>query len=256
MEDEIIVKRVRELRAQMPRIGTRKLYHLLQQTLRLHRISIGRDGLFNLLANYGLLVRRRKRTKACTTDSNHRFKKYPNLVTQLDINSPGQVWVSDITYIHLPEDFCYLSLITDAYSRKIVGYNLYPTLHTQGPYNALQMALFNTASRTSGLIHHSDRGTQYCSETYTRMLQNETIGISMTENGDPYENAIAERVNGILKTEFDLDRPFESYQAASAAVDQAVHVYNQQRPHSSCDYLTPDQAHQTQGKLKHRWKKR
>lgn len=255
MEEEIIIKRVKEIRIEMPRIGTRKLHHLLTGTLLHHGIHIGRDSLFDLLANHGLLVRRRKRRKACTTDSRHRFKRYPNLVRQLEIDRPDQLWVSDITYLNLAEDFCYLSLITDAYSRKIVGYCLYPTLQTEGPFNALKMALNNRAG-SSPLIHHSDRGTQYCSDAYTALLLEQKVTISMTEKGDPYENAMAERVNGILKTEFNLDTPFEHYQAAAEAVKHAIRIYNQQRPHSSCDYLTPDTAYQQNGKLLSRWRRK
>lgn len=253
MEQELIIKQVRELREQMPRIGTRKLHYLLGGLLSGHGISIGRDGLFDLLARHGLQVRRRHRRKVYTTDSNHRFKKYPNLIRDLEVTGPGQLWVSDITYIRQQAGFSYLSLITDAYSRKIVGYCLYPTLQTAGPCQALTMALKGYEERSGVLIHHSDRGIQYCSDSYTGMLQNEGISISMTENGDPYENAIAERVNGILKAEFGLDRSFDNYQSALTATDRAVRTYNQARPHSSCNYLTPAQAHQQQGKLATRW---
>lgn len=253
MEQEVIIKQVKEFRAQMPRIGTRKLCFLLAGPLSSHKISIGRDGLFDLLSNHGLLVRRRKRRKIYTTDSNHRFKKHPNLIRELDVVAPGQLWVSDITYIRQHHGFSYLSLITDAYSRKIVGYCLYPTLQKEGPIQALRMALNSREYRSALLIHHSDRGIQYCSDTYTGLLQEEHISISMTEKGDPYENAIAERVNGILKSEFRLDRCFESYQSALAEVARIINIYNQHRPHSSCNYMTPSQAHKHQGKIPLRW---
>ena len=256
MAQELIIKRVKEIRDQMPRIGTRKLYHLLAEPLLGHGITIGRDGLFDLLANHGLLVRRRKRRKIYTTNSNHRFKKYPNLIRDLEVVRPEQLWVSDITYIRQQNGFSYLSLVTDAYSRKIVGYCLYPTLQKEGPGKALDMALTSRMQRSDLLIHHSDRGIQYCSDGYTNVLQNEKISISMTEKGDPYENAIAERVNGILKSEFGLDKCFDNYQAALAQVDKVVPIYNQQRPHSSCNYLTPAQAHQQRGKMPSRWQKR
>lgn len=256
MEQELIIKQVRELREQMPRIGTRKLHYLLGGLLSGHGISIGRDGLFDLLARHGLLVRRRRRCKVYTTNSNHRFKKYPNLIRDLEVTGPGQLWVSDITYIRQQAGFSYLSLITDAYSRKIVGYCLYPTLQTAGPCQALTMALQGRMERSGVLIHHSDRGIQYCSDSYTGMLQNEGISISMTENGDPYENAIAERVNGILKAEFGLDRCFDNYQSALATTGRAIGTYNQARPHSSCNYLTPAQAHQQWGKLAIRWQQK
>lgn len=241
----------------MPRLGTRKLYYLLSETLLKHSINIGRDKLFDLLAEYGLLIRRRKRKRINTTDSNHPFRKYPNLIRELTVLRPNHLWVSDITYISLVDSFCYLSLVTDAYSRKIVGYCLHPNLKKEGPLQALSMALEAwTASETEPLLHHSDRGLQYCCTDYIEMLKDKNIGISMTEKGDPYENAIAERVNGILKTEFSLDKDFEHIAAASLATITAVAIYNNQRPHSSCDYLTPEQAHTKVGKLASRWKKK
>jgi putative transposase len=255
MENGVILKRVEEIRKQMPRIGTRKLYFLLADILCQHGITIGRDSLFNLLADHGMLIRRRKRSKTRTTDSNHPFRRYPNLVRELVITRPDQLWVSDITYIALTGDFCYLSLITDAYSRKIVGHSLHPSLKKEGPLQALNSALANgDPSANRHLIHHSDRGLQYCSEAYTRLLNSSGITISMTEKGDPYENAIAERVNGILKAELGLDKTFKTYQDATAAVSNAVAVYNQQRPHGSCNYLTPEQAHLQRGLLPSRWR--
>lgn len=241
----------------MPRLGTRKLYYLLSETLLKHNINIGRDKLFDLLAEYGLLIRRRKRKRVNTTDSNHPFRKYPNLIRDLNVLRPNHLWVSDITYISITDNFCYLSLVTDAYSRKIVGYCLHPTLKKEGPLQALNMALENyKVSETERLLHHSDRGLQYCCTDYIATLEDNNICISMTEKGDPYENAIAERVNGILKTEFMLDRDFENLEAANAATEAAIVTYNNQRPHSSCDYLTPEQAHVTTGKLPSRWKKK
>ena len=241
----------------MPRIGTRKLHYMLTDTLQQHGISIGRDKLFDLLAEYGLLIRRRKRRKAVTTDSNHPFYKFPNLVRELQVLRPNHLWVSDITYISLRDRFCYLSLVTDAYSRKIIGYCLYPTLKKEGPLKAIAMALQTvTGKLQQPLIHHSDRGLQYCCTDYTTLLEHKGITISMTEKGDPYENAIAERVNGILKAEFDLYRIFDNYQQAMDAVQQAILIYNQQRPHASCNYLTPQQAHQQNGSLTAKWKRR
>jgi len=241
----------------MPRIGTRKLHHMLHETLQKHEISIGRDKLFDLLEDHGLLVRRRKRKRVSTTDSNHPFPKYPNLVRELQVLRPNHVWASDITYISLSEKFCYLSLVTDAYSRKIVGWCLYPTLKKEGPLEALRMAA-NGMERKPGdaLIHHSDRGSQYCCGEYIGLLEDKNIVVSMTEKGDPYENALAERVNGILKEEFALDKDFDSFEAAKTAVENAVNTYNQIRPHASCDYQTPDAVHQQQGEQKKRWKKK
>lgn len=255
LRDAVILRHVRELRSQMPRIGTRKLHYLLAQQLLAHNVSLGRDKLFDILAEYGLLVRRRKRRKALTTNSDHPFRKYPNLVKGMEIRRAGQLWVSDITYISLKEKYCYLSLVTDAYSRRIMGYCLWPSLKKEGPMNALAKAI---SERTTGhdLIHHSDRGLQYCCADYIEKLNTERIGISMTEKGDPYENALAERVNGILKTEFNLGRKFDNFEQASAAVTYAIHVYNTLRPHSSINYLTPEQAQQSQGQLTPRWKTR
>ncbi len=239
----------------MPRIGTRKLHYMLTDTLQKHNISIGRNKLFDLLAEYGLLVRLPRRKRVSTTDSNHPFRKYPNLIRELQVARPDHLWVSDITYLSLTDGFCYLSLVTDAYSRKIIGYCLYPTLKKEGPVQALKMAVSDRVYRQP-LIHHSDRGLQYCCNDYTGLLVQSGISISMTEKGDPYENAIAERVNGILKTEFDLDRDFSSFNEAKDAVDKAIDVYNHQRPHASCNYLTPAQAHLQQGLLPAKWKRR
>jgi len=239
----------------MPRIGTRKLHYMLQEKLPLHGITIGRDKLFDLLSDYGLLVRRRKRRRVATTNSSHLFKKYPNIIRDLQVQRPNNLWVSDITYISLEEKFCYLSLVTDAYSKKIMGYCLYPTLQKEGPLLALQHALGTLGGKPEKpLIHHSDRGLQYCCTQYTALLEDSGISISMTEKGDPYENAIAERVNGILKDEFALDREFKNFEQAQAAVTHAVNTYNNLRPHASCNYLTPEAAHQQAGLLLQRWK--
>ena len=240
----------------MPRLGGKKLLHLLKEPLLAHGIDIGRDKLFGILAEYGLLVRKRKRRKPLTTDSGHPFYKYPNLIRELEPTRPNQLWVSDITYIPMGNGFCYLSLITDAYSRKIVGWCLWENLKRDGTVRALQMALGSLAGgKAKGLIHHSDRGLQYCSREYTDILDDAGAAISMTEKSDPYENAIAERVNGILKGEFGLDDGFGDYELALAAVQKAIETYNNQRPHASCNYLTPEQAHQREGKLKSKWRK-
>jgi putative transposase len=255
LKHAIIIKTVEEIRIAMPRVGTRKLKFLLDNKLRKHGIEISRDKLFDLLSDYGLLIRRRRKRRTITTDSTHPFKKYPNLIRELLIICPNQLWVSDITYISLTNSYCYLSLVTDAYSRKIVGFCLYATLEKEGPLNALQMALAGyKQDHKRPLIHHSDRGLQYCCRDYIAMLMLSHASISMTEKGDPYENAIAERVNGILKSEFLLNRTFKNYDEAHEAVKVAVVTYNDQRPHGSCDYLTPEEAHQKEGMLQKRWK--
>jgi putative transposase len=255
MQQAIIIKMVESVRKDMPRIGGRKLFFMLQESLLEHKIDIGRDKFFDVLNRYGLLIRKKKRRSPITTDSDHPFYKYPNLIKEMKVLNPNHLWVSDITYISLINKFAYLSLITDAYSRKIVGYCLWQNLSAEGPLKALEMALEYRKTK-SPLVHHSDRGLQYCSKDYIQTLEENRIVISMTENGDPYENALAERINGILKSEFDLYKTFKSFELAKEWIDQAIEIYNNKRPHSSCDYLTPNQAFQSTGNLKNKWKKK
>jgi len=246
MQQAVILKLVEEIRKKMPRIGVIKLYYLLQQPMAEHGIKMGRDKLYDLLNYFGLLIRKKRRRKPITTDSDHPFYKYKNLIKKMSINRPDMVWVSDITYIRLINGFCYLSLVTDAFSRKIVGYFLNKDLGSDGTIKALQMALSACMrKRSSMLIHHSDRGLQYCCREYIALLNHYNIGISMTQNGDPYENAIAERVNGILKDEFNLGNTFKSVQEVLLTLDEAIKNYNEQRPHFSLNLLTPTQVHQT-----------
>jgi putative transposase len=252
LSDTMVLKLVAEIRSELPRLGTRKLHHLLDVHLQAHQIRVGRDKLYELLGHHGYLLRYRRR-KAYTTDSNHHYRKYPNLIRDLMLTKSNQLWVSDITYIRMNQGFSYLSIITDAYSRKIVGYCLHPSLSSEGAITALLMAIKQSGSRHS-LIHHSDRGIQYCCSDYVQLLDHYHVRISMTENGDPYENAIAERVNGILKNEFDLHKTFGSFTEASQVVEQGIEKYNHIRPHSSCDYLTPVMAHEQSGWLRKRWK--
>jgi transposase InsO family protein len=245
LEQAIVLKQVETIRNKMPRIGTIKLYDMLQPCLREHRIKMGRDKLYDLLSCHGLLIRRKRRRKPITTDSNHPFYRYENLVRYVQVTRPNQVWVSDITYIRLTSGFCYLNLVTDACSRKIVGYCLYKDLSSEGTLSALQMALQqNPRRREEQLIHHSDRGIQYCCGGYTALLRKHHIAISMTQNGDPYENALAERVNGILKQEFNLNNTYPSLQSAQQTVDQSIKYYNELRPHLSLQLRTPLQVHQ------------
>jgi putative transposase len=226
----------------------------MREPLKSHGVKMGRDKLNDLLREHGLLIRNRKKGPR-TTNSSHWLKKYPNLIRDVEIIRSEQVWVSDITYLCVGRDFNYLSLITDAYSHKIVGYYLHTLLTNDGSLKALDSAL-QQRTQNQELIHHSDRGVQYCSFDYIRSLQEHNIGISMTENGDPYENAIAERINGILKTEFGLNALFKTHYEALLAVNKAVSAYNTLRPHMSCDYMTPDQAHVTELKFIKRWKPR
>jgi transposase InsO family protein len=251
MQEVFILKLAKELRQQHKRMGSEKLHHLITPALKEHDIKYGRDKFYNLLGEHGLLVRRRKYRPA-TTNSNHFYRKYANKIRDLKLDKAGLLWVSDITYIRTQMGFTYLSLITDAYSKKIVGWCLWPDLTSTGALNALRMAV-ESEGVSNGLIHHSDRGIQYCCTDYVSYLQGSKIDISMTENGDPYENAIAERVNGILKDEYDLHATFADYLEANEAVKSAVTKYNNQRPHASCNYLVPAEAHQNTGEMKKRW---
>lgn len=251
LEAELIVQEVLKHRELHPRIGTRKLVVLLQPFVKQHKIGIGRDGLFELLRQHNLLIRKRK-TKVQTTFSKHWLKKYPNLIKTLTPLAANCLWASDITYIVVAEQFAYLSLITDLYSRKIVGFYLSKTLGAIGCINALKMALKITANFEE-LIHHSDRGVQYCSHEYVKLLQGKKIKISMTENGDPLENAVAERVNGILKEEY-LWPKYNSFEEAQKNIARTITIYNSLRPHSSCEMKTPNEAHKAKGPLKRTWK--
>ncbi|MDM8178162.1 IS3 family transposase [Olivibacter sp. 47] len=253
LKDEIVLQHVLDIRKKQNRIGTLKLLHMLKQPLGQHGIRIGRDYLFNLMREHGLHIRNRKR-KVITTNSRHWMQKYRNLIRELPINGPEQVWVSDITYIQLKKQWGYLCLITDAYSKRIMGWAFRKDLSAQGCIDALQMAVAERRYPGNRLIHHSDRGSQYCSKAYVDLLTDENIAVSMTENGDPYENAIAERVNGILKAEFGLYTVRSGWRETTRKISENIQTYNQIRPHASCDYLTPEQAHLKYGELKKRWK--
>ena len=236
-----------DIRREMPRLGTRKLYFLLKENFIREGISIGRDRLFDLLREEGLLIAKKKKyTK--TTDSKHWMRKYPNMIKKLELTHPEQLWVADITYLSIRNRYCYLHLVTDAYSKQIMGYNVSETLAATETLKALQMALKSRRYQTH-LIHHSDRGLQYCSAAYTKTLQQRSITISMTEDGSPYDNAIAERVNGILKDEYGLDETFDSEDQLKLQVQQSILSYNNKRPHESNHLLTPCEMHQ-QDKLK------
>ena len=226
----------------MPRLGTRKLYYLLKEAFVQEGIPLGRDRLFDVLREEGLLIVKKKRYSK-TTNSKHWMHKYPDLVKGMDLCRPEQLWVADITYVALKDRFCYLHLITDAYSKKIMGYSLSKDLAASSTVKALHQALANRTNNKA-LMHHSDRGLQYCSSLYTKVLHTNNVAISMTQSGSPYDNAIAERVNGILKDEYGLDETFEDLQQLHKQVREAVNSYNQQRPHLSNHLLTPNQMHQ------------
>jgi putative transposase len=251
-KEEELIQQVMAHRRLQPRLGGRKLLVVMQQYMQQDGLGIGRDAFFELLRERGLLVRR-KRRRVRTTFSAHRFRKYANLINGFTPERPDQLWVSDITYIRLQGDsFAYLSLVTDAYSRKIIGFCVSHDLSSASPLKALHMALAQRKGNLP-LIHHSDRGTQYCSRGYVKLLKNKGVHISMTQSGNPRDNAIAERVNGILKQEY-LTKIYPDVKTARQAVSAIVPVYNGSRPHASLDMLTPEQAHQTTGYIKRRWK--
>jgi len=221
--------------------------HLLAADLLQMDIKMGRDKFFDLLRKQGLLVRR-PRKYASTTQSRHYFRVYKNLIWGWKPSATEQLWVSDITYLRTSGGFVYLFLITDAYSRKVVGWHLSRSLAIEGAVKALRMAL-KQCSSTQGLIHHSDRGIQYCCKAYLRILKKHAIKISMTEGGDCYQNALAERVNGILKQEYCLDNTFADHTSAKKATLSAIRLYNKHRPHLSLNMQTPCRIHEKQPEL-------
>ena len=247
----IVLAEVRRLRKQVAGLGTTKLYELMQGFLASHQIKLGRDKLHNLLKVNGLLLVK-KRSRMKTTDSNHDLEKYPNQVKELKPTGPNQLWVSDLSYIRVGISFAYLSVIMDAYSRKIIGWSFHKTLEAKGPVVALEMALETRGRTDQPLIHHSDRGVQYCSSSYVSRLRRAKVTISMTESGDPNENALAERVFRTLKEDFRL-HGFPSFATAKAAVGHAIQAYNTLRPHASLGYQTPNQAHRQKGYRKLKW---
>ena len=215
----------------------------------------GRDAFIEILRKNGLMVHMRRRKHYRTTDSNHHYRKYPNLIKDVIPMRPNEIWVADITYVETEEGVCYLSLITDAYSHKIVGWAVGPTLETIYPLQALQMALEAIDDETAGrLIHHSDRGCQYCSDAYVAELKKHGISISMTQSGDPLENAVAERANGILKTEWLYKMTIATRDECRAVLERIIGFYNTQRPHMSIGMQTPEAAHMQSGEQRRCWK--
>jgi transposase InsO family protein len=242
LEEDIVCQLVQDLRRYQPNIGGKKLYYLLKEDLdRFGERRIGRDKFFDILRKHGLLVKR-KRKYVYTTDSFHRFRVYKNVLKHKLLTGPHQGCVSDITYLRTRSGFVYLFLITDAYSRKIIGWSLSDSLAIEGGLEALHMAV-KQCPDPLGLIHHSDRGIQYCCNDYVNLLKQHKITISMTEENHCYENAIAERVNGILKQEFLLDETFQNMSMAQRAVKEAIETYNTRRPHWSLNLSTPEQIH-------------
>lgn len=242
LKENLVLEQVRQIKSELPNTGGIKMHFMLQQFMSEHQISMGRDALFTLLKENNLLVKPRK-LYARTTNSFHHFKKWPDLVQRRSAVMAEEIWVSDITYLRTKKGFIYLSLVTDAWSRKIVGHNLSRNLKAEGCIKAFQMASKAKIYPNRPLIHHSDRGIQYCCDDYVQLLTSQKVSISMTQSGSPYDNAIAERVNGILKQEFDLYRSFESYTEAKDIVEKAIQSYNQKRPHFSCELKTPQARH-------------
>lgn len=242
--NERVIELVRSKRLRQPRLGTRKLHHLLSDSFESAQLKVGRDALFDILRQSHMLVTPR-RAYHKTTDSHHRFRRHPNLlkagVEQVQPCAAEQVWVADITYLPTHDGFVYLSLVTDAYSRKIVGHHVHDSLHTEQVSLALKGALKRRQSHQR-LIHHSDRGIQYCSDAYQKIHRLHGLTCSMTDGYDCYQNALAERINGILKGELLLQRPADLAQARRM-VEESVAIYNLERPHFSLQLKTPDEVH-------------
>lgn len=233
---------VKEKRKLLSRTGTRKLHHLMAEELAAGSVKCGRDKLFSYLRKHELLIRP-KRRYVQTTHSRHWLHKHPNLVKDLVVSHPEQVWVSDITYVKTQEGTCYINLVTDAFSRKIMGYAIADNMETGSMIAAYRSALANRTDVNSRPIHHSDRGVQYCSRDYIELSLASGCPVSMTENGDPYENALAERMNRTLKEEFGLGEVIRTKQQAKQLLEEAVALYNNYRPHLSLHYQTPNEVH-------------
>ena len=236
-----VLEQVQAVRSKLPRLGTRKLGHKIAPLLRVQGLACGRDALFTLLRHRGLLIAPKRRyTK--TTDSHHRFHCHPNGVKDAPKpTAPNQLWVSDITYLPTRQGTVYLSLVTDAFSRRIVGHHVHASLHTAGCLAALDRAVRGAGRAAIGTIHHSDRGSQYASDAYQAALSKAKLRCSMTDGSDCYQNALAERVNGLLKDEVLVVLPDDLAQAR-LLVNQAMHLYNEERPRLALNYLTPNQV--------------
>ena len=237
---EIVISLVKSVRLKMPRLGGKKLYHILEGELK--DLGVGRDKLFDILRANHLLIKP-KRQYHITTNSHHRFRKHKNLIEELEVSRPEEVWVSDITYIGDREHPKYLALVTDSYSKKIVGYDVSDSLSMEGASRALMVAVQSRDYKEKQLIHHSDRGLQYCSDQYQELLKKNNIKCSMTEQYDPYENATAERINGILKQEFIRGIKVQDLELMKCLVKESIKIYNNDRPHLSCQMHTPEYMH-------------
>jgi len=253
LQEQIVLEHIRPIRKKMKRLSGRKIHHILNKMFNKEGIHLGRDALYDLMRRHGMLVRKRKR-KFITTLSNHWLFKYKNLIgNDFTPSAAHQLWVCDITYILTDEETCYLYLITDAYSHKIVGHYLSTDLKAASAVFALKKAL-SQLKQPHTLIHHSDRGVQYCSDEYVRLLKENKIAISMSAAGQVLENAMAERVNGILKDEWIHLEHYESIAQAQLRIKEIINLYNRERPHLSLDMMTPDKAHHKTGTIKKLWK--
>ena len=239
---KIVLELIRKVRRRMPKTGVKKLYKHIKNELIKNDIKMGRDTLFDLLRSYGLLVKKTKRFHI-TTDSNHFFYKSPNLIKDLEITHAEQILVCDITYIKIDGGHAYLALVTDAYSKKLMGWRLDDNMRVSLVKEALEMAYKNLIYNHKHIIHHSDRGIQYCCPDYSEFAEKRNFILSTTQQYDPYENAVAERINGILKYEFGLINTIKNIEVAQKMIQQAVEIYNNERLHWSLDLKTPQEVH-------------
>jgi putative transposase len=242
VDGDLIEQLVQRERQIQPRIGGRKLHRVLGKELAEADIKVGRDRFFRVLGERKLLLERRRAAYPCTTHSGHYLEVFSNLIKEKPLSGPNQVWVSDVTYLRSVEGFMFLALITDKWSRKVVGHHCGDSLQAEGCLKALELALGGLPSQARP-IHHSDRGSQYCSHDYVNRLSERNLGISMTENNHCAENALAERMNGILKNEYALDQEFQSREQARRASGQAIHLYNTRRLHGALGYQIPEVVH-------------
>lgn len=254
-QGQLLLKKVKKIREHLPGTGTRRLHHLTVSYRKKYGIKMGRDKMHELLRQENMhIIFRNRRTR--TTYSDHSYVRYKNLTQDLEVTAINQLFVSDITYIPVGNRFAYLNLVTDAYSRKIVGWHLHKSLHAEGTLKALKMALAQKGEHLPyQIIHHSDRGVQYCCNKYVNMLKKNNILISMTNTPDPLENPLAERMHRTLKEEFRLERGFPTFEQAQEAVARTIFIYNHKYPHGSLGYLTPNQVHNGRKPGKKKWKK-
>lgn len=262
-EDEkskLMIEKVKKIREDLPGTGTRRLHYLTISYRKKHAIKIGRDKLHEVLREANMHISFRKR-RTRTTYSEHGYKRYKNLTEGLEVTGINQLYVSDITYIPIGTRYAYLNLVTDAFSRKIIGWHLHKSLHAEGTIKALKVALEQKDKQPGKeplpyqLIHHSDRGIQYCCNEHIKILKDNQILISMTNNPDPLENALAERMHRTLKEEFNLEKGFPTFEQAEQAVARTIYIYNHKYPHGSLGYLTPNQVHRGRKPGKKKWKK-